>query len=113
MTVDLPPDVRAVLGQLFAEARDALTADDRETATEAVETAETVATNKLPEGAFRGRLLHGCGRVRELLDTDPERPDDRATGNPDDCVSQDDRMDAAAAYLGAMERRVTDADRQA
>jgi hypothetical protein len=101
---DLPPDVRAVLAQLFAEGREALAADDRGTAIETVTTAETVATNKLPEGALRDRLLHGCGRVRRLLDAGVGAS--REDGDPPD----GERTDAAAAYLAAMERRVEDAN---
>jgi len=66
VTEDVPADVRAVLAQLFAEGRASLRAGDRETAVETVTTAEAVATNELPEGAFRDRLLHGCERVRVL-----------------------------------------------
>jgi hypothetical protein len=60
VTEDVPADVRAVLAQLFADGRASLRASDRETAVETVTTAEAVATNELPEGAFRDRLLHGC-----------------------------------------------------
>jgi hypothetical protein len=99
---DLPPDVRAVLVQLLAEGREALAAGDREVAARTVTTAETVATNKLPEGALRGRLLHGCARVRELLAGDATV--DGVEGRPGTAE------EAAAAYLAAMERRVTEMD---
>lgn len=106
VTEDLPPDVHTVLTQLFTEGREALEAGERDAAIEAVASAETVVTNKLPEGPFRDRLLHGCVRVRRLLDAgidDPSPPEGADT-------SGGDRTDAAAAYLAAMERRVADAD---
>ncbi len=110
MADDLPPDVRAVLTQLFAEGQDALAADDRETAVRTVTTAETVATNKLPEGAFRDRLLHGCERVRRLLETDADHEPPEVADSPD-TETTGDRADAAAAYLTAMEQRVADENR--
>jgi len=92
-----------VLTQLFAEGQEALAAGDREVALDAVTTAETVATNKLPEGPLRGRLLHGCGRVRALTGdgatADGPGEGDATPGGSDE---------AAAAYLAAMERRVAD-----
>jgi hypothetical protein len=135
---DLPPDVRAVLTQLFAEGRNALAADERDAAVETVTSAEAVATNKLPEGSLRDRLLHGCERVRRLLDADPggdadptdrddlpdvtdrdgstdpaDRDDSTAHTDRDDLTERTnpgDGADAAAAYLAAMERRVANAD---
>lgn len=117
MSEDIPADVRAVLAQLFAEGRDALRAEDRETAVETVTTAETVATNKLPEGTFRDRLLHGCERVRRLLAPADSDGDDLPVprDQPGEAASDvrvgagEDRVEAAAAYLAAMEQRVTDA----
>lgn len=100
--------MRAVLTQLFAEGQNALAADDQETAIRTVTTAETVATNKLPEGAFRDRLLHGCGRVRRLLGDDMDHRDDtdrQGDSGSTETGASDDRA-AAAAYLTAMERRV-------
>jgi len=82
----LPTDVGAVLAQLFAEGRRALDDGDVETALATTASARTVASNKLPAGDRRERLLHGCARVEALLDA-PE-------------------ADAAAAYLAAMERRL-------
>ncbi len=109
MVEDLPPDVRAVLTQLFAEGRNALAADDRETAVRTVTTAETVVTNKLPEGAFRDRLLHGCERVRRLLEVNADRrTDPPESGDSPETRVADDRIDAATAYLTAMEQRVVD-----
>jgi hypothetical protein len=111
---DLPPDVRAVLTQLFAEGQDALAADDRDTAVETVTTAETVAANKLSEGAFRDRLLHGCERVRRLLGDDTDRQGDpREVGGAPEMEAPDDPAVAAAAYLSAMERRVASANESA
>jgi hypothetical protein len=117
---DLPPDVRAVLTQLFAEGRNALAADERDAALETVTSAEAVATNKLPEGSLRDRLLHGCERVRRLLDADPagaaDPADDGGSADPADGGDLTDRTnpgdgaDAAAAYLASMERRVANAD---
>lgn len=113
MSEDLPPDVRAVLTQLFAEGRDALAADDRDTAIQTVTTAETVVTNKLPEGAFRDRLLHGCERVHRLLVADTDRRGERrGDGDSPETGTAGDRA-AAAAYLTAMERRVAGTDENA
>ena len=90
MADDPPADVLAVLTQLLAETRTALAEGDRETARETVSSAETVASNKLPGGERRDALLHGCGRVRSLLD-----PDDG-----------DVEADVATEYVAAMERRL-------
>jgi len=89
MPGDLPTDVRSVLTQLFATARSALDAGDVETAREAVGSAETVVTTKLPEGDRRDRLAHGCERVETLLADEPDTA-------------------GAAAYLAAMEARLPD-----
>lgn len=111
MAEDLPPDVRAVLTQLFAEGRNALAADERDAALETVTSAEAVATNKLPEGSLRDRLLHGCERVRRLLDADPAGAADPADGDDStERTNSGDGADAAAAYLASMERRVANAD---
>lgn len=87
---DLPADVRDTLVQLFVESRRALTADDPETAASAVDSARTVATNKVPEGPLREQLLFGCETVSDLL------------------VAEDGDHAAAAEYLAAMQRRVED-----
>lgn len=114
MVEELSPDVRAVLTQLFAEGQDALAADDRETAMQTVTTAETVATNKVPEGALRDRLIHGCERVRRLLDADTSpQGDPRGGDDVPETGAPDDPAVAAAAYLSAMERRVASADESA
>lgn len=84
MGEEMPADVRSSLGQLLSEARDAATAGDSETAAALLESAHTVATNKLPEGARRDRLRHGCLSASEAL---PDGP-------------------LAAAYIAAMERRL-------
>lgn len=82
----VPPDVEAVLGQLFAAAREALDDGDTETAVSAVTSAATVASTKLPEGRLRAQLRHGCRRV--------------------ETVATDDDSAAAIAYIAAMERRL-------
>ena len=91
MSEDVPADVRTVLTQLFAEGQQALEADDIDTCRQTIESAEDVATNKLPEGELRDRVLHGCERVRTLLDAD---------GDAD--------ADAAGEFLAAMERQIPD-----
>jgi hypothetical protein len=69
-------DVMDVLGQLFEAAARALEGDAGteasrpDTARRILTSAETVATNKLPEGEFRDRLLHGCERALATLDAD-------------------------------------------
>ncbi len=72
MTTDVPPDVEAVLSQLFAEAREAFENGDVETGLAAVTTAATVATNKLPEGTLRGELRHGCQRTQAAVSEEEE-----------------------------------------
>jgi hypothetical protein len=86
---DPPTDVVTVLGQLLSATRTAIAEGDSETAGETITSAQTVATNKLPEGERRAALLHGCDRVRALLEA----------GTSDD-------RDAAAEYIAAMERRL-------
>lgn len=69
-------DVMDVLGQLFekgARALDGADADEgprTDTARQILTSAETVATNKLPDGEFRSRLRHGCERALSTLDDD-------------------------------------------
>jgi hypothetical protein len=89
VTEDLPADVRDTLAQLFAECGTALEEEDIATARETIDSARTVATNKLPEGEVRAHILHGCGRVAKLLD-------------PDDDIE----ADAAGEYVAAMQRRL-------
>lgn len=93
MSEDVPPDVSATLAQLFEEGQQALEDDDRETCRQTVESAERVVTNKLPEGELRGQLLHGCERVRHLLD--PETDED---------------PEVAIEFLTAMQRRLPDGE---
>jgi len=88
---DVPADVSAALAQLFEEGQQALEDGDRETCRQTVESAESVATNKLPEGELRGQLLHGCERVHHLLD--PETEED---------------PEVAIEFLTAMQRRLPD-----
>lgn len=85
---DVPPDVETVLGQLFEEARTGFEADEIEAGRSAIDSADSVISNKLPEGDLRGQLRHGCTRVEELLD--------------------DGETAAAAEYVAAMERRIED-----
>lgn len=89
MTGDIPPDVEAVLRQLFSEGQRALENGEVTTARSVVASARTVASNKLPDGDRRDRLRHGCDRVASLLG-----PED----SPD--------AEAASEYLAAMERRL-------
>jgi hypothetical protein len=69
-------DVMDVLGQLFEKGARALDGDAGtegsrpDTARQILTSAETVATNKLPDGEFRDRLLHGCERALATLDAD-------------------------------------------
>ena len=84
---EMPADVRSSLGQLLREARRAATAGYIETAQSLLESAHTVATNKLPEGHRRDRLQHGCLSANDAL---PDGP-------------------LAAAYIAAMERRLPEA----
>jgi hypothetical protein len=88
---DIPADISAVLSQLFEEAREALREGETGTCLQAIESAEEVATNKLPESEFRGQVLHGCERVRHLLDGEDEQD-----------------AEAAQEFLTAMHRRVPD-----
>ena len=80
----MPADVRSSLGQLLSNARRYARRGDDEVARSLLETAGTVAENKLPEGDRRERLRHGCSAATEAL--------------PDG--------ELAAAYVEAMERRL-------
>ena len=84
MSDEMPADVRSSLGQLLAEARKAASTGETETARSLLESAQTVATNKLPDGHRRDRLRHGCLSAHDAL---PDGP-------------------LAAAYIAAMERRL-------
>ena len=71
-------DVMDVLEQLFEAGARAVDSDavsdersPTDTARRILTSAETVATNKLPDGEFRSRLLHGCDRALSTLDDDP------------------------------------------
>lgn len=86
MSDDIPADVHASLQQLLSEARKATTIGDGETAQLLLESAYTVATNKLPEGQQRVWLRHGCQAAQQSL--------------PDEAL--------AGAYIVAMERRFPD-----
>jgi len=82
---DLPADVESTLTQLLAAARTALREGRPEEARSAVDTARTVARNKLAAGDRRDRLVHGCDRVVDLATADPA---------------------VAAEYLDAVRRRL-------
>lgn len=64
---DVPHDVRAALSQLLDRAARAAEAGDAETAAALLDTAGTVAANKLPDGDRRDRVRHGCAAAREAL----------------------------------------------
>mgnify|MGYP006274387795 CR=1 FL=1 len=82
---DLPADVEAALIQLVESARVAVREGRPDEAVSTVETARTVARNKLPDGARTERLVHGCERVADLAADDPA---------------------VAGEYLDAMRRRL-------
>ena len=89
MADEMPADVKASLRHLLAEARSYATAGDSDTAASLLESAHTVATNKLPAGTRRDRLRHGCLSAHEAL--------------PDGTL--------AVAYIAAMERRLPSGNR--
>jgi hypothetical protein len=64
---EVPHDVRASLTQLLAEARAAAERGDLDTARPLLDTAETVATNKLPPGERRERIRWGCAAALDAL----------------------------------------------
>jgi hypothetical protein len=64
---EVPHDVRASLDQLLAEARGAAERGDVDTARTLLDTAETVATNKLPAGERRDRIRWGCAAALDAL----------------------------------------------
>ncbi|MDB2272020.1 hypothetical protein PN416_10765 [Halorubrum ezzemoulense] len=64
---EVPHDVRASLDQLLAEARAAARRGDADTARALLDTAETVATNKLPPGERRDRVRWGCAAALDAL----------------------------------------------
>ncbi|WP_222844880.1 hypothetical protein [Haloplanus rubicundus] len=77
MQSEFSGDVMDVLGQLFEKGARVLDGDaasaegsPTDTARQILTSAETVATNKLPDGEFRSRLLHGCERALATLDGD-------------------------------------------
>lgn len=91
MGSDEPADVQAVLIQLFTEGRTAIEAGDESTARSVIESAETVVRNKVPSERRTELLLHGCERAQAGLDAEDH-----------------DDLAAAAAYLTAMKRRLSD-----
>ncbi|ERH09589.1 MAG: hypothetical protein J07HX64_01348 [halophilic archaeon J07HX64] len=90
MSADVPPDVEAVLTQLFEEAQKEFESGDPETGVEAVTSAATVVRTKLPEGELRAQMLHGCERVEAL-------------------AGEGGNTAVAAEYVAATERRLDEA----
>jgi len=86
---EVPHDVRASLEQLLVAAASAAAEGDDETARAALDTAETVATNKLPAGERRDRIRWGCAAAADALPNG----------------------DLAAAYATATADAVADGDR--
>jgi hypothetical protein len=86
--VDLPTDVEDTLTQLLAEGAASARRHDPDEVSAVIDTVSTVATNKLPAGDLRDRLLHGCATVDRLAADEPL---------------------VAAEYLDAMERLVRSA----
>lgn len=74
MSSEFSGDVIDVLRQLFAAGATALDDGDPDTARQCLTSAETVVTNKLPEGEFRSRLRHGCERGLATLDDGDDAP---------------------------------------
>ena len=66
-TETVPHDVRAALTQLLEKARGAANDGDTETAAALLETAGTVAENKIPPGERRDRIRRGCETARGAL----------------------------------------------
>lgn len=64
---DVPHDVRAALAQLLDRAGRAAEAGDAETAAALLDTAGTVAANKLPDGDRRDRIRRGCREASAAL----------------------------------------------
>jgi len=86
---EVPHDVRASLEQLLVAAASAAAEGDDETARAALDTAGTVATNKLPAGERRDRIRWGCAAAADALPNG----------------------DLAAAYATATADAVADGDR--
>ena len=102
-------DVMDVLGQLFEASATALDDGDLDTARRCLTSAETVATNKLPTGEFRSRLLHGCGRAVATLE-ESEEPRSSESEEPRSSESEEPRSSesraAAIEHCRAMAREV-------
>lgn len=64
---EVPHDVRASLSQLLANAKRAAREGDETTATALLDTAGTVAGNKLPPGERRETIRRGCTAARDAL----------------------------------------------
>ena len=77
--------------------------DEVQTIQSAIETVETVSTNKLPAGLLQTRLQHGCKRVQAAIEPDPD-PEPELDPGAD--ATTDIQPLLAAAYIDAMLRRV-------
>lgn len=66
----VPPDVRATLDSLLSTVEGVEDDGDPETALSALDTAATVARNKVPDPDERERLVHGCREARAALSGD-------------------------------------------
>lgn len=64
---EVPHDVRASLSQLLTEAAAAARENDETTAVALLDTAETVAENKLPPGERRETIRRGCAAARRAF----------------------------------------------
>ena len=64
---EVPHDVRASLTQLLENARTAAVSDDDATAAALLDTAGTVAANKLPPGDRRAAIRRGCDAAGDAL----------------------------------------------
>ncbi len=97
-----------VLGQLFEAGAAALDDGDPDTARQCLTSAETVATNKLPDSEFRSRLLHGCDRALATVDGDGERPGPNPGAGAGDRPTErtGDDSHVAAEHCRVMARQV-------
>lgn len=69
---DLSSDERTTLAQRLDEARAAVTEGRLEEAVDAVDAAASVVETNLPEGDVRARLSHGCSRIEDVADDEPQ-----------------------------------------
>jgi len=64
---EVPHDVRASLAQLLKNARSTAREGDETTAAALLDTADTVAANKLPPGERRAAIRRGCDAASDAL----------------------------------------------